>query len=106
PSRSCCSTRSSSRPTTSRTTRAGPRPANVPPRRSGTRFRQGARATLFQSSSESGRDMSKIGVHSFVWSAGSSRDALEKALENTHRLGYKLIEFSYLDPSQVDVAWL
>src|SRR5690606_8710095 len=80
--------------------------ANVPPRRSGTRFRQGARAPLFQSSSESGRDMSKIGVHSFVWSAGSSRDALEKALENTHRLGYKLIEFSYLDPSHVDVAWL
>lgn len=50
--------------------------------------------------------MSKIGVHSFVWSAGSSRDDLETALENTHKLGYKLIEFSYLDPSQVDVAWL
>ncbi len=50
--------------------------------------------------------MSKIGVHSFVWSAGSSRDELETALENTHKLGYKLIEFSYLDPSQVDVAWL
>lgn len=50
--------------------------------------------------------MLKIGVHSFVWSAGSSRDDLETALENTHKLGYKLIEFSYLDPSQVDVAWL
>ncbi|WP_411033704.1 sugar phosphate isomerase/epimerase family protein [Shinella sp. BYT-45] len=50
--------------------------------------------------------MSKIGVHSFVWSAGSSRGELEKALENTHKLGYKLIEFSYLDPGQVDVAWL
>jgi D-psicose/D-tagatose/L-ribulose 3-epimerase len=50
--------------------------------------------------------MSKIGVHSFVWSAGSSRDELEKALENTQKLGYKLIEFSYLDPAQVDVSWL
>ncbi|WP_313526021.1 sugar phosphate isomerase/epimerase [Shinella sp.] len=50
--------------------------------------------------------MSKIGVHSFVWSAGFSREELEKALENTHRLGYKLIEFSYLDPRQVDVKWL
>lgn len=50
--------------------------------------------------------MSKIGVHSFVWSAGSSQGELEKALENTHQLGYKLIEFSYLDPRQVDVKWL
>lgn len=50
--------------------------------------------------------MSKIGVHSFVWSAGSSREELEKALTNTHALGYKLIEFSYLDPAQVDVRWL
>jgi D-psicose/D-tagatose/L-ribulose 3-epimerase len=50
--------------------------------------------------------MSKIGVHSFVWSAGSSQGELEKALENTHQLGYKLIEFSYLNPRQVDVKWL
>ncbi|WP_432349744.1 sugar phosphate isomerase/epimerase (plasmid) [Shinella yambaruensis] len=50
--------------------------------------------------------MSKIGVHSFVWSAGSSRGELETALENTQRLGYRLIEFSYLDPAQVDVKWL
>jgi D-psicose/D-tagatose/L-ribulose 3-epimerase len=50
--------------------------------------------------------MSKIGVHSFVWSAGSSRDELERALTCTHELGYKLIEFSYLDPQQVDVKWL
>lgn len=50
--------------------------------------------------------MSKIGVHSFVWSAGSSQGELEKALEYTHQLGYKLIEFSYLDPRQVDVKWL
>ena len=50
--------------------------------------------------------MSKIGVHSFVWSAGSSKDELENALTKTYDLGYKLIEFSYLDPKQVDVKWL
>ncbi|MBD8553634.1 sugar phosphate isomerase/epimerase [Rhizobium sp. CFBP 8762] len=50
--------------------------------------------------------MSKLGIHSFVWSAGSSRDELERALQKTHDLGYNLIEFSYLDPKQVDVDWL
>jgi D-psicose/D-tagatose/L-ribulose 3-epimerase len=50
--------------------------------------------------------MSKIGIHSFVWSAESSRKELENALQRTHELGYDLIEFSYLDPKQVDVAWL
>ncbi len=50
--------------------------------------------------------MSKIGVHSYVWSAGSSKDELEKALINSHELGFDLIEFSYLDPAEVDVKWL
>ena len=50
--------------------------------------------------------MSKIGVHSFVWSAGSSKAELENALNHTHELGYGLIEFSYLDPRQVDIPWL
>ncbi len=50
--------------------------------------------------------MSKIGVHSFVWSAGSSKEELEKALMRSHELGFELIEFSYLDPKQVDVKWL
>ena len=50
--------------------------------------------------------MSKIGVHSFVWSAGSSREELVNALNRTSELGFKLIEFSYLDPTQVDVKWL
>ena len=50
--------------------------------------------------------MSKIGVHSFVWSAGSTKDELERTLERSHELGFKLVEFSYLDPKQVDVNWL
>ncbi len=50
--------------------------------------------------------MSKIGVHSFVWSAGSSKDELERAMVRSKELGFDLIEFSYIDPAQVDVAWL
>lgn len=50
--------------------------------------------------------MSKIGVHSFVWSAGSSKDELERAMVHSHKLGFDLIEFSYIDPAQVDVKWL
>lgn len=50
--------------------------------------------------------MSKIGVHSYVWSAGSSKSELEKALINSHELGFDLVEFSYLDPAEVDVKWL
>jgi D-psicose/D-tagatose/L-ribulose 3-epimerase len=50
--------------------------------------------------------MSKLGIHSFVWSAGSSQTELEAALEKTRDSGFKLIEFSYLDPAQVDVPWL
>jgi D-psicose/D-tagatose/L-ribulose 3-epimerase len=50
--------------------------------------------------------MAGIGVHSYVWSAGSSKDELEKALVNSHDLGFDLIEFSYLDPAAVDVQWL
>lgn len=50
--------------------------------------------------------MSKLGIHSFVWSAGSSQPELEGALKKTHELGYDLIEFSYLDPTQVDIPWL
>ncbi len=50
--------------------------------------------------------MSKIGIHSFVWSAGSSKSELEKALTHTHELGFDLIELSYSDPDQIDVRWL
>lgn len=50
--------------------------------------------------------MSKLGIHSFVWSAGSSQGELETALKKTRATGFKLIEFSYLDPAQVDVPWL
>ncbi len=50
--------------------------------------------------------MSKLGIHSFVWSAKSSREELETTLVRTRELGYDLIELSYLDPSKVDIPWL
>ena len=49
---------------------------------------------------------SKLGIHSFVWTGGSTAEALEGAMEKTHRLGYGLIEFPRLDPKKFDVAWL
>jgi D-psicose/D-tagatose/L-ribulose 3-epimerase len=50
--------------------------------------------------------MEKLGIHSFVWTAGSSQHDIEGALEKTHRLGYRLIEFPRLDPTKFDVKWL
>lgn len=50
--------------------------------------------------------MSRIGIHSFVWSASSAQGDLERTLANTREAGFDLIEFSYLDPANVDVAGL
>ncbi|ESX23255.1 sugar phosphate isomerase/epimerase [Mesorhizobium sp. LSJC264A00] len=50
--------------------------------------------------------MSRIGIHSFVWSASSAQGDLERTLANTREAGFDLIEFSYLDPANVDVGGL
>ncbi|TIN67379.1 MAG: sugar phosphate isomerase/epimerase [Mesorhizobium sp.] len=50
--------------------------------------------------------MSRIGIHSFVWSAGSAQADLERTLANTREAGFDLIEFSYLDPANVDIGGL
>lgn len=50
--------------------------------------------------------MSRIGIHSFVWSASSDREALERTLDQTREAGFDLIELSYLDPSHVDIPRL
>ncbi|TIL29822.1 sugar phosphate isomerase/epimerase [Mesorhizobium sp.] len=50
--------------------------------------------------------MSRIGIHSFVWSASSAQNDLERTLANTRAAGFDLIEFSYLDPADVDVGGL
>jgi D-psicose/D-tagatose/L-ribulose 3-epimerase len=50
--------------------------------------------------------MSKLGVHSFVWTGSSARNDIEEALRKTQQLGYKLIEFPTLDPEEFDIRWL
>ncbi|MER8480381.1 sugar phosphate isomerase/epimerase [Mesorhizobium sp. M1163] len=50
--------------------------------------------------------MSRIGIHSFVWSASSTQSDLERTLANTSEAGFDLIEFSYLDPANVDIDGL
>lgn len=50
--------------------------------------------------------MSRIGIHSFVWSASSAQSDLERTLANTREAGFDLIEFSYLDPANVDIDCL
>lgn len=50
--------------------------------------------------------MSRIGIHSFVWSASSAQAELERTLANTREAGFGLIEFSYLDPANVDIGRL
>jgi D-psicose/D-tagatose/L-ribulose 3-epimerase len=50
--------------------------------------------------------MSRIGIHSFVWSASSAQGDLERTLANTREAGFDLIEFSYLDPANVDIGRL
>ncbi|TIP83772.1 MAG: sugar phosphate isomerase/epimerase, partial [Mesorhizobium sp.] len=50
--------------------------------------------------------MSRIGIHSFVWSASSAQGDLERTLAITKEAGFDLIEFSYLDPANVDIGGL
>ncbi|RWN66492.1 MAG: sugar phosphate isomerase/epimerase [Mesorhizobium sp.] len=50
--------------------------------------------------------MSRIGIHSFVWSASSAQGDLERTLANTKEAGFDLIEFSYLDPANVEIGGL
>jgi D-psicose/D-tagatose/L-ribulose 3-epimerase len=50
--------------------------------------------------------MSRTGIHSFVWSASSAQADLERTLANTKEAGFDLIEFSYLDPANVDIGKL
>ena len=50
--------------------------------------------------------MARIGIHSFVWSASSAQSELERTLANTREAGFDLIEFSYLNPADVDIGGL
>jgi len=50
--------------------------------------------------------MKKLGIHSFVWTGGTTQEDLEGAMKKSHDLGYGLIEFPRLDPKKFDVNWL
>ena len=47
--------------------------------------------------------MNPLGIHAFVWSAGSTPDDLNRALDRSAETGYSLIEFPRLDPKKFDV---
>lgn len=47
--------------------------------------------------------MRRLGIHSFVWTAGQSQDGLEMALEKSAEHGYRLIEFAYLRPEKFNL---
>lgn len=47
----------------------------------------------------------KYGIHSFVWTADTNKDALERSIAATAECGYDLIEWSYFGRKSVDVAW-
>jgi len=47
-----------------------------------------------------------LGIHSFVWTGGSTQAELDSAMEKSAALGYGLIEFPRLDPTKFDVDWV
>ena len=49
--------------------------------------------------------MNKLGVHALVWEKGWSRDECARAVANTAKVGFDLIEISALDPASIDAAF-
>ncbi len=47
--------------------------------------------------------MRRLGIHSFVWTAGQTQADLEMALEKSAACGYRTIEFAYLRPGLFDL---
>ena len=47
--------------------------------------------------------MNRLGIHSFVWTAGTTQDGLEQAMENSAACGYRLIELAYLRPEKFNL---
>lgn len=47
--------------------------------------------------------MRRLGIHSFVWTAGQTQDGLEMALEKSAEHGFRMIEFAYLRPEKFDL---
>lgn len=47
--------------------------------------------------------MKKLGIHSFVWTDGATQAGIERAMEQSGALGYRLIELAYLRPEKFDL---
>lgn len=47
--------------------------------------------------------LGKLGIHSFVWTDGSTAEGIEQAMEKSAAHGYKLIELAYLRPEKFDL---
>ena len=47
--------------------------------------------------------MNKLGVHAFVWAKGWSNEECARAIGNSAKVGFDLIEIAALDPKTVDV---
>jgi D-psicose/D-tagatose/L-ribulose 3-epimerase len=50
--------------------------------------------------------MKRLGIHSFVWTDGTTQEGLELALEKSAEHGYRCIEFAYLRPELFDLGRL
>lgn len=49
--------------------------------------------------------MNKLGVHALVWEKGWSHDECARAVANTAKAGFDLIEIPALDPASIDAAF-
>lgn len=47
--------------------------------------------------------MGRLGIHSFVWTGGTTQAGLEKAMEDSAACGFRLIELAYLRPEKFDL---
>jgi len=50
--------------------------------------------------------MNRLGIHSFVWTAGTTQAGLEQAMEDSAACGYRLIELAYLRPEKFNLDQL
>lgn len=47
--------------------------------------------------------MARLGIHSFVWTGGTTQAGLEMAMERSAEAGFKAIELAYLRPEKFDL---
>lgn len=47
--------------------------------------------------------MNRLGIHSFVWTGGTTQAGLEQAMEDSAACGFRLIELAYLRPEKFNL---